>query len=46
MIEIPLQAKHRIENPGEDVLVFIEVQLGTYFGEDDIVRIEDDYNRQ
>ncbi len=42
---IPLGAKHRIENPFKDPLVFIEVQHGTYFGEDDIVRIEDDYNR-
>lgn len=45
VIEIPKLAKHRIENRGEDTLVFIEVQLGTYFGEDDIVRIEDDYQR-
>jgi mannose-6-phosphate isomerase len=38
--------KHRIENPSENEdCVFIEVQLGSYFGEDDIVRIEDDYNR-
>ncbi|EKB49132.1 phosphomannose isomerase type II C-terminal cupin domain [Cecembia lonarensis] len=44
--KIPLGAKHRIQNQtGEDV-VFIEVQLGTYFGEDDIVRIEDDYDRE
>ena len=43
--QIPLGAKHRIENPFEEPLVFIEVQYGTYFGEDDIVRIEDDYDR-
>ncbi|HET8887186.1 MAG TPA: phosphomannose isomerase type II C-terminal cupin domain [Salinimicrobium sp.] len=42
---IPLGAKHRIENPTKEKLVFIEVQHGTYFGEDDIVRIEDDYQR-
>jgi mannose-6-phosphate isomerase len=42
---IPLGAKHRIENPFNEPLIFIEVQHGTYFGEDDIVRIEDDYNR-
>lgn len=36
---------HRIENTGTDDLVFIEVQLGVYFGEDDIVRIEDDFGR-
>ncbi len=37
--------KHRIENQGTDKLIFIEVQTGSYFGEDDIIRIEDDYNR-
>ncbi|WP_417620229.1 phosphomannose isomerase type II C-terminal cupin domain [Oceanihabitans sediminis] len=42
---ISLGAKHRIENPFKEPLVFIEVQHGTYFGEDDIVRIEDDYQR-
>lgn len=36
---------HRIHNTGEDDLTFIEVQLGVYFGEDDIVRIEDDFGR-
>ena len=45
-IFIPLGAKHRIENRGTELLVFIEVQTGTYFGEDDIVRIEDDYARE
>ncbi len=44
-ILIPSAMKHRIENKSKEVLVFIEVQTGTYFGEDDIVRIEDDYNR-
>jgi hypothetical protein len=43
---IPTNAKHRIaNNHPADVLTFIEVQTGTYFGEDDIVRIQDDYNR-
>ena len=43
---IPLQAKHRIENPDKDEdMILIEVQTGEYFGEDDIVRIEDDYER-
>jgi hypothetical protein len=37
---------HRISNPSDEDLVFIEVQTGTYFGEDDIVRLEDDYGRQ
>lgn len=46
VIKIPQGMKHRIENPSKNKnCVFIEVQLGTYFGEDDIVRIEDDYNR-
>jgi mannose-6-phosphate isomerase len=44
-IDIPLGAHHRIENIGEEPLVFIEVQKGEYFGEDDIVRIEDDFGR-
>ena len=42
---IPQGVKHRIENKGSEKVVFIEGQTGTYFGEDDIVRIEDDYNR-
>ena len=45
-IHIPLGAKHRIINPGDEDLEFIEVQTGTYFGEDDIVRYSDDYGRQ
>lgn len=44
-IDIPLGAAHRVENPGDVELVFIEVQTGDYFGEDDIVRLEDDYGR-
>ncbi len=43
--EIPQGVKHRVENTGSEILTFIEVQYGTYFGEDDIVRIEDDYQR-
>tara|TARA_B100000900_G_C20512190_1_gene688511 strand:+ start:587 stop:931 length:345 start_codon:yes stop_codon:yes gene_type:complete len=43
---IPQGVKHRVENKEEKDLVFIEVQHGSYFGEDDIVRIEDDYNRK
>ena len=42
---IPQGVKHRIENKSSEKVVFIEVQTGSYFGEDDIVRIEDDYNR-
>jgi len=42
---IPTQAKHRMRNTSESVLEFVEVQLGSYFGEDDIVRYQDDYKR-
>jgi mannose-6-phosphate isomerase len=45
VINVPVGVKHRIRNIGSDDLVFIEVQLGTYFGEDDIVRLQDDYDR-
>ncbi len=44
-VDIPLQSAHRIANDGDADVVFIEVQRGTYFGEDDIVRLEDDYGR-
>jgi glucokinase len=44
-IHIPKQSLHRIGNPGPHPLVFFEVQHGDYFGEDDIVRVEDDYKR-
>lgn len=44
-IFIPQGAKHRILNLSEKPVVFIEVQTGTYFGEDDIVRLEDEYDR-
>jgi mannose-1-phosphate guanylyltransferase / mannose-6-phosphate isomerase len=44
-IYIPIGAVHRLENPGKIQLELIEVQTGSYFGEDDIVRIEDDYQR-
>jgi len=36
---------HRMHNTGSEELIFVEVQTGTYFGEDDIVRIEDDFGR-
>jgi mannose-6-phosphate isomerase-like protein (cupin superfamily) len=42
---IPLGTKHRLENPGNIPLEIIEIQSGTYLGEDDIVRFEDLYNR-
>jgi mannose-6-phosphate isomerase len=44
-IDIPVGAAHRIENIGEGELIFTEIQTGTYFGEDDIERIEDDFGR-
>ena len=44
-IHIPLGAKHRIMNLTEKPVVFIEVQTGSYFGEDDIVRLDDEYDR-
>lgn len=44
-IDIPIGMAHRIANIGQDEVSFIEVQTGTYFGEDDIVRLEDDFGR-
>ena len=44
-IYVPLGVKHRIKNPGTIPLVFIEVQSGSYLGEDDIVRLQDNYGR-
>ncbi|MGO4716408.1 mannose-1-phosphate guanylyltransferase/mannose-6-phosphate isomerase [Bradyrhizobium sp. 2TAF24] len=44
-VYIPIGAVHRMENPGKIPLELIEVQTGSYLGEDDIVRIEDDYKR-
>ena len=45
IIKIPIEAAHQVSNIGKDELVFVEVQLGEYFGEDDIVRLEDKYGR-
>lgn len=44
-IDIPRTCIHRIQNIGKTKLVFIEIQTGDYFGEDDIERLEDDYKR-
>ena len=44
-VDIPREAAHRIENIGDTQVTLIEVQRGDYFGEDDIVRLEDDYGR-
>ena len=46
VINVPVGTKHRVENRQDEDLRFIEVQVGTYFGEDDIVRLEDDYGRE
>ena len=45
-VYIPLGAIHRMKNPGKKPMELIEVQTGSYFGEDDIVRYEDDYSRE
>ena len=44
-IDVPLGAQHRLANEGDEELVIVEVQLGGYTGEDDIVRLQDDYGR-
>jgi mannose-6-phosphate isomerase-like protein (cupin superfamily) len=44
-IEVPCGEPHRMANTGTDFLVLIEVQFGDYLGEDDIVRLEDDFGR-
>jgi mannose-6-phosphate isomerase len=45
-VDIAVGTAHRVENPGAELLVFIEVQRGDYLGEDDIVRFEDDFGRE
>lgn len=44
-VSVPIGTKHRIENIGNEDAEIIEVQTGTYFGEDDITRLEDDFGR-
>ncbi len=44
-VDVPVGVAHRISNTGDADLVFVEVQHGTYFGEDDIERLEDDFGR-
>jgi mannose-6-phosphate isomerase-like protein (cupin superfamily) len=44
-VDIPLGARHRLENPAVEPLVLIEIQRGDYLGEDDIERFADDYGR-
>jgi len=44
-VYVPIGTQHRLENPGKIDLELIEVQTGSYLGEDDIERLHDDYNR-
>jgi len=44
-VYIPKKTLHRMENIGDDLLEFVETQIGEYLGEDDIVRYEDDFGR-
>ena len=44
-VDVPIGAAHRIEGTGRATLVFIEIQRGGYLGEDDIVRLQDDFGR-
>ena len=44
-VSMPQGIRHRLENPGTTPLEVIEAQMGEYLGEDDIIRIEDNYNR-
>jgi mannose-6-phosphate isomerase len=45
VVDIPVESAHRIENPGDVKMIFIEIQRGSYLGEDDIVRLQDDFGR-
>jgi mannose-6-phosphate isomerase-like protein (cupin superfamily) len=44
-VDVAVEQAHRIENPGSELLMLIEVQRGDYLGDDDIVRLEDDFGR-
>jgi mannose-1-phosphate guanylyltransferase/mannose-6-phosphate isomerase len=44
-VYLPIGSMHRLTNPGKIPLELIEVQVGSYTGEDDIIRVEDVYNR-
>jgi mannose-6-phosphate isomerase-like protein (cupin superfamily) len=46
IVEVDIGEKHRLSNPGRKDLKIIEVQLGEYLGEDDIIRYEDDFGRK
>src|SRR5262249_36059184 len=45
VVDVPVGSAHRIENVGTEKLIFIEIQRGKYLGEDDIVRLQDDFGR-
>ena len=45
-VNIPVETQHRVGNSGTETLIFVEVQFGDYLGEDDIVRLQDDYHRK
>jgi mannose-6-phosphate isomerase len=45
VVQVPVGTAHRVTNDGSENLTFVEVQTGSYFGEDDIERLEDDYGR-
>jgi mannose-6-phosphate isomerase-like protein (cupin superfamily) len=45
IVDIPVGTKHRVQNQEKKLLIFIEIQLGDYLGEDDIERFEDDFGR-
>ena len=44
-VYVPIGAKHRLSNPGRVPVEIVEVQTGSYLGEDDIIRLSDDYGR-
>jgi mannose-6-phosphate isomerase len=46
VVDIPTGSAHRVENPGDAKMIFIEIQRGDYLGEDDIVRLQDDFGRK
>ena len=45
-VQIPIRTKHRVEAVGDSPLIFIEIQTGSSFDENDIIRFEDDYGRK
>ena len=46
VIHVPCEALHRMGNKGSETVILIEIQRGSYFGEDDIIRVQDDYARE